>query len=452
MDMDKFFQAKSIAIIGVSKDPKKVGHVILRNIVDGGYKGRIFVVNPNAGEIAGFKSYPSVLSVKDKIDMAIISVPTEFVMKVIGECGRKKIRNVVIITSGFKEIGNYRLEESLKKKLKKFRIRAIGPNCLGVFDARSKLDSLFLPRYRMKRPKEGGISFICQSGAIGSAILDMATSRGYGFSKFVSYGNAVDIDESDLLKYMGNDNKTKVICMYIEGVHNGRKFLETAKSVSQKKPIVAIKGGITEEGSKAALSHTGSLAGSAEVYKGAFRQAGVIQVESLEEMFDIAKAFEKSAKPRGSRGMIITNGGGYGILSTDYIVKYGLRLAELSSESKKNLRRSLPKIINIKNPLDLAGDATTERYKIAVEASLNDSNIDVVLVDVLYQTPLISTDIIDVIIEFDKAKKKPILVVSTGGEFTEMLSRELEENGIPTYSYPINAVKSIKGLVEYYCK
>lgn len=450
--LDNFFHAKSIAIIGVSKDTKKVGHVILRNILDGGYKGRIFVVNPNAGEIAGLRSYPSVASIKEKIDTAIVAVPASAVLEVMGDCGKKKIRNVVIITSGFKEIGNYGLEERLKKKLKKFRIRAIGPNCLGVFDAHSKLDSLFLPRYRMKRPKEGGISFICQSGAIGSAILDMATSRGYGFSKFVSYGNAVDIDESDLLEYMGNDRKTKVICMYIEGVRNGRKFLETAKKVSRVKPVIAIKGGITEEGSKAALSHTGSLAGSAEVYKGVFKQAGIIQVESLEEMFDSAKAFEKSAKPKGSRVMVITNGGGYGILSTDYIVKYGLKLAEMNPGSKKALRKRLPKIINIKNPLDLAGDATTERYRIALETALDDPDIDVILVDVLYQTPLISTDIIDVIIEFDKAKKKPILVVSTGGEFTEMLSKELEENGIPTYSYPINAVKSVKGLVEYYCK
>ena len=309
---------------------------------------------------------------------------------------------------------------------------------------------MFLPRYRLIRPGKGGISFICQSGAVGSAILDLATSRGYGFAKFASYGNAADIDESDLLEYMGSDRDTKVICMYIEGVKNGRKFLETARNVTKKKPVIVIKGGVTAQGSHAIVSHTGSLAGSAEIYFGAFRQAGIIRADSLYDMFNYARILESCVRPKGSRVQIITNGGGYGVLSTDYVITNGLKMAEMSQVTRKILRKQLPKLVNIGNPLDLVGDATTERYKTVMEAALADGAIDAILLIVLYQTPRITTDIVDMIVEMNDRKRKPIVVVSTGGEFTELLSKNLEANGIPTFEYPEAAVRSIKALAEYY--
>src|SRR3989338_5006365 len=299
MNLDNFFSAKTIAIIGVSRDSNKVGHVILRNFIDGGYKGKIFVVNPNADWIINYKAYKSVVDIEEKVELAIIAVPAPLVPNVIVECAKKGIKDVIIVTSGFKEEGNYKLDKKLESLLKKYKIRCIGPNCLGCFDAHTKLDSLFLPRYRLSRPKEGGISFVCQSGAVGSAILDLATEQGYGFSKFISYGNAMNTDESDLIDYLGNDEKTKVICLYVEGIKDGKKFMRIASKVSKKKPIIAIKGGTTEQGARAIASHTGAIAGSAEIYNGAFRQCNVVIASTLGEMFRFAKILEKAIKPKG---------------------------------------------------------------------------------------------------------------------------------------------------------
>ncbi|MBI2084830.1 MAG: CoA-binding protein [Candidatus Aenigmarchaeota archaeon] len=450
MTLDKFFNANSIAIIGVSRDPNKVGHVIFRNFIDGGYSGRLFVINPNIESILNYHSYPSVLDIEESIELAIVAVPAELVPRVLEECGRKKIHNIIIVSAGFKEVGNMRLQRKLEAVIKKHKLSVIGPNALGVFDAYSKIDSLFLPRYRMTRPKEGVISFVCQSGAVGSSIVDLATSEGHGFAKFISYGNDIDVDESDLIEYLGNDEKTKIICLYIEAVKNGRKFLEACRKVSRKKPIIAIKGGVTEAGAKAALSHTGSLAGSADVYFGAFKQAGVIRAETLEDMFDYAKMLEKCIKPKGGRLQVITNGGGYGILAVDEAAKDGVEMAQLGRETVKGLRKQLSPIINVGNPLDLAGDATSGMYKTCIDAFMKDKNVDVLLVIVLVQTPLIATDIIDVLVEANDLKKKPLVVVSAGGEFTEVMRKNLEANGIPTYTFPEDAVKAVKHLVEYY--
>jgi acyl-CoA synthetase (NDP forming) len=304
----------------------------------------------------------------------------------------------------------------------------------------------------MTRPGPGGISFVCQSGAVGSAILDMATDSSLGFSKFVSYGNAMIIDESDIIEYLGKDPTTKVICLYVEGVNDGKKFLSVCKKVAKKKPIIAIKGGITEEGSKAALSHTGALAGSAQVYFGVFKQAGIINAEGLEEMFEVAKILEKTMKPKGSRIQIITNGGGYGILTTDAIVKNNLNLAKLGKKTVTELKKIFSSIVVVGNPIDLVGNATSAMYKESIEKCLNDSEVDIVLAIVLYQTPLLSTDVIDAIIDLNDMKKKPLIIVSTGGEFTELLKSNLENSGVPTYKYPENAVRAIRALVEYYVK
>lgn len=450
MSLDSFFNAQSTAVIGVSRDPNKVGHVIFRNFIDGGYKGKIFAVNPNAENILNHHSYASVSNIPEKIELAIVAVPADIVPKVLEECGKKKIHNIIIVSAGFKEVGNDKLEKNLEDVIKKYKLRVIGPNALGIFDAYSKIDSLFLPRFRMSRPKEGVISFVCQSGAVGSSIVDLATAQGYGFVKFISYGNAVDVDETDLIEYLGNDDKTKVICLYIEAVKDGKKFLQVCEKVSRKKPIIAIKGGVTEAGAKATLSHTGSLAGSAEIYFGVFKQAGIIHAENLEDMFDYAKSLEKCIPPKGGRVQIITNGGGYGILAVDTMAKNAVDFAELSKETKKELRRQLPPIINITNPLDLVGDATSGRYKLCIDACMKDKNVDILLIIVLVQTPLIATDIVDVLIEANDLKRKPIVVVSAGGEYTEVMRRNLEENGIPTYTYPEDGVRAVQQLVKYH--
>jgi len=449
MNLDKFFKAKSIAIVGVSQNPSKVGHVIFRNLIDSGYKGDIFIINPNTKEILGYKSYKKIYDIKNEIDLAVIAVPVDLVFQVLEDCNKKRVKNIIIVTSGFKEIGNYQLENKIRNFLIQNKIDMIGVNCLGVLDTYTNVDTLFLPRFRLKRPPKGGISFISQSGAVGSTILDLAAKNDYGFSKFISYGNATQIDESDLMDYLINDKQTKVICMYIEGVVDGKKFIETAKKATRKKPVLVLKGGITEESNTATISHTGSLAGDAAIYKGVFKQTGIIQVSTMEEIFDYSKLLENSIKPKGRRIQVITNGGGFGIITTDSIIKNDLVLAELSDSSKKILKKNFPPIAQIHNPLDLLGDANTERYKLAIETCMNDSNIDIILVIALLQTPLVTVDIVDVITELNDIKKKPIIVVCTGGNFTQVLKDSLEENGVPTFTFPENAVKSINSLVDY---
>jgi acetate---CoA ligase (ADP-forming) len=448
VNLRRFFQPRKIAIIGASRNPNKVGHVIMKNVIDGRFIGEIVPVNPKADYILNRKVYPSILKVKDEIDLAIISVPSKFVLKTVEECNRKKIKDVLIVTAGFSEIGKVELEKKLRVYLDKNKMRCIGVNCLGVYDSHNNLDTLFLPRYRLRRPEPGPIAFVCQSGAVGSAVMDKATEEGHKFSKFISYGNATNIDESDIIDFLGNDEKTKVICLYVEGVDDGDKFFETVRRVSKNKPIIALKGGLTEEGMKSTVSHTGTLAGKKEVYLGVFNQTGVIRADSLEEMFTIASLIEKEIKFKGNKLQVITNGGGYGIVSTDNISEAkNIDMADLTAATKKTLRKIFPDTINIENPLDLLGDATTERYRLAIEACSNDKNVDGIFLIALYQTPLLTTDIVEVISEAHKSTKKPIIVVSTGGEFTEILSESLEENGLPVFEYPKEAVIAIDKII-----
>ena len=450
MQLDNFFMPSSVAVIGASRNSAKIGHVILKNIIDGGFRGRVFPVNPEANEILGYRCYKSVNAVNEEINLAVISVPAEFVLHVVDECSKKKIKDVIIVTAGFGEVGNIKLENQLRDKLDKYGIRCVGTNCLGVFDAYHKFDTLFLPRYRLTRPKPGGISFVCQSGAIGSAILDIAAYSGYSFSKFISYGNATQLDESDLIEYLREDPNTKVICLYVEGIKNGEKFFNVLKEVTKHKPVVVLKGGLTDAGIKATVSHTGALAGDKDVFYGVLNQTGAIRADSLEEMFHIAALFEKKVSFASNRIQIITNGGGYGIITTDAIsLSKHLKMADLSSITIAELRKNTPEHMNIGNPLDLLGDATTERYRIALNFTLADKNVDGVLLIVLYQTPLITTEIVEVITDAHRNSNKPIIVVSTGGEFTELLSKSLMERGIAVFNFPTKPISPLNKFFSF---
>ena len=452
MTLTAFFEARSIAVIGASKDPSKIGHIILKGLIDAGFAGPIYPINLHEPEILTLKAYPSVRAVKEKIELAVLSVPAAAVLDVVEDCGRKGITSLIIISSGFGEIGDKALETRLLQRLRKYRIRAIGPNCLGTLNPRSKLDTVFLPPERLPRPQPGSISFLCQSGAVASTLLDLMAYQGYGIAKFASYGNAVDVDESDLLEYLGKDKDTKVICIYIEGLKDGKKFLRIAQNVAKRKVIIALKGGLSDAGSQATLSHTGSLAGSGEVYLGAFRQTGIIHASTLEEMLSYAKIFEKSQKPKGNRVQIITDGGGYGILTTDAVIREGLRMAQMEKKTRTLLQKKFPPITIIKNPIDLAGDADTFRYRTAIEACLNDKNIDIILVILLYQPPKVTEDVIEAVIQLHNTKKKPIIVTSTGGAVTEKFIRMLQDAGVPCFPFPEQAVKAIKQLTFRYTK
>ncbi|MBI4155278.1 CoA-binding protein [Candidatus Woesearchaeota archaeon] len=451
INLDNFFKPKSIAIIGASRKKGKVGNVLVENLLHSKFKGKIYPVNPKANKILNLKCYKSVLNIKEKIDLAVLAIPAEIILKSIKECNKKEVKDILIITAGFSEIGNTKLENELKQYIEKNQIRMIGPNVLGILDFHTKLDTIFLPRTRLKRPEAGCISFVTQSGAAGSAVLDLATFEGHKFAKFISYGNATTIDETDIIEYLGNDKDTKVICLYIEGIKDGRKFMKVLKDVTKKKPVIAIKGGISEQGSKATLSHTGSLAGDYKVYSGVFKQLNIIQAENLEDMLDYAYIFESMLKPKGNRVQIITNGGGYGILTVDAISKTkNLQLAQLTEKTKNYLKKQFPKTVTVNNPIDLVGDADNKRYELAINACLQDNNVDLILLIVLYQTPLLTFEITDLLAKEIHKSKKPIVIVSTGGEIINKFKKVLEEKGIVTYTFPHEAVKALSALVEYY--
>jgi len=452
--LDIFFSAKTIAVIGASREQGKIGNVVFTNFLRPGFKGKVYPVNPNATEIMGRKCYASVRDIPDTVELAVIAVPAPLVPKVVDECGKKGIRHTVIITSGFKEVGNTKLDNELRKALERNKIAAVGPNCLGVFDSTTRIDTLFLPPDRLLRPKAGGISFISQSGALSSAVLDLAAQEGYGFAKFVSYGNAMNVDESDFLDYLAKDPATRVICVYIEGVHDGKKFLAAAKKASAAKPVIVLKGGVTAAGGKATLSHTGSLAGAAEVYLGAFKQAGLIIAYDIEEVFDYMKIFEKlQVKPKGNRVQVITNGGGYGIITSDELSQAKhLQMAQLDPKIAAELKKSFPPIAILSNPLDVLGDATEGRYQLAIDACLKDKNNDILLVVMLPQTPLLNLGkLAQQTIETARTAKKPIIAIVTGSEFATRFARRLEDNGIPCYEFPVRAVRALDALAARSC-
>jgi acetyl coenzyme A synthetase (ADP forming)-like protein len=447
-ELKTLFEPKSVAVIGAAREPHKIGHVILKNFVEN-FKGDVYPVNPNADEILNRKCYPDINKIPWAVDLAVISVPAEIVPAVMEQCAKKKVKSAIIISGGFGEVGRKDLEEKTLAVARKAGIRFVGPNCLGIYDSRSQVDTLFLPRYRLQRPREGSISFVSQSGAVGSAVLDWAASEGFGVSKFISYGNATDLDEVDLLEYLAEDRKTKVICVYLEGTRRGRLLMDAAKKITQKKPIIIIKGGRTEAGAKAVGSHTGLLAGSDMVYSAAFKQAGMIRANGVMAMFDYARVLAEQPPAKGPRMQIITNGGGFGVLATDEIIKEGLQLAQMSDETKKKIAAGVPKYAVVSNPLDLVGDADSARYALALEAIADDKNVDGVLCIVLFQTAGVESEIIDVITEFSDRRQKPIVVCSAGGDYTKVHIRMLEKAGVPTFDTPTRAAHALWCLVRY---
>lgn len=452
MDLESFFKPKSVAIIGASREPRKFGHVIFKNFVESEFIGKTYPVNPKAENILGFKAYPSVKDIPDELDLAVIAVPAAIVPYAIDECLSKNVKAAVIISGGFREVGEKgeKLELEIKEKIEGSSLRIIGPNCIGVYDPASHVDTLFLPTYRLRRPKPGSIAFISQSGAFGSAVLDWAASQDIGISKFISIGNKIDVDEVDLLNYLADDPLTKCITVYVESIGRGREFLKVASRVTDSKPLIVLKGGTTPEGARAALSHTGSLAGSAKIYKGALEQAGAVQAQTVDELFDYARVLAYQPIPKDQTNIaIVTNGGGFGVISTDEVSKLGLKLASFSPETMKTLQEKLPDYAIPHNPLDLVGDADVERYRLALNAVSSDPNVGIILVIVLLQTSYIESDVVDAITESQVTYGKPTIVCTIGGEFTQILVKMLEEDHIPSYITPERAVNAINALLKY---
>jgi len=453
--LEALFNPTNVAVLGASRQPGRVGHDIFVNILRGGFEGTLYPVNPNAKSIACVRCYPDIKDIPDPVDMAIVILPPRAAETAVKSAIEKGVKAIVIVSAGFKEVGGegLEIENRIVVMCREAGVRVVGPNCLGVINPKAKLNASFSARM----PNAGNVSFISQSGALCTAVLDFATDRDFGFSKFISIGNKADVDELDLLRYLHSDPETEVIMMYIEELQRGPEFIKAVKEITSGErptPILAIKSGRTRDGARAAASHTGSLAGSEAVYDAIFAQCGIIRVDSINELFDygIAFAYNQSGNkklPAGNRVAIVTNAGGPGIVATDMTVSSGLRLAEFSAETIAVLRSHLPPTANVTNPVDVIGDAAEDRYRMALNTVIHSENVDGALVIL---TPQSMTDVIGTakaILEIAKRSHKPIFTCFMGVIDVSAGVHFLQENGIPVYRFPESAAKAMGAMYRY---
>ena len=448
--LDALFKPRSVAVIGASRKPGKIGYTILKNIIDYGYKGKIYPINPKASEILGLKAYPSVLDVPDDIDMAIIAVPAHIVLDVAKQCGEKGVKILVVITAGFSEVGNVEAEKKLIEIARQYGMRVLGPNIFGMAYTPTRLNATFGP----KDIREGSIAFISQSGALGIALMGWTVMEEIGLSALVSVGNMADLDVVEVSRYLADDPDTRVIAIYLEGLKpgTGRRFVEVMKEVVLKKPVIVIKAGRSKRGAVAAASHTGSLAGSDNVYNAAFRQTGVLRAYSVEEMFDWARAFACQPLPRSRRTIIITNGGGVGVLATDAAEDYGLELIQPDPMLRERFQKAMPWFGSPRNPVDLTGQAVVENYVEALRVAYESSAIDNIVLLYCRTAILDPRDLAKAVIEVHEEYRdrgKPIVVGMVGGLDVYEAMKILNRRCIPAYPSPERAVSSLAAMVRY---
>lgn len=451
-NLEAIFCPKSVAVIGASTVPGKVGHDIFLNILKGGYQGTLFPVNPSAPSVKSVKAYKTILDVPDDVDLSIIILPPPAALKAVEESARKGVRGVVIVSAGFREVGEEgrRIEETIAARCREHGIRLVGPNCLGVINPQPcvSLNASFSARM----PAFGHISFISQSGALCTAVLDFAADRDFGFSKFISIGNKADVDELDLLRYLHEDPDTEVIMIYLEELKRGAEFVQEVKNITsgdRPTPVVVVKSGRTTAGARAAASHTGSLAGSDALYEAIFEQTGIIRAESIEELFNFASAFSSKKIPNGNKVAIVTNAGGPGIVATDMTITSGLELARFRDETIETLASHLPAAANLFNPVDVIGDATKERYENALGAVIKDEGVDGALVILTPQSMTNALGTAEAIAQIYKRTHKPILCCFMGIIDVSAGVKYLQEKGIPVYRFPEHAAQSFGALYKY---
>lgn len=450
-NLEKIFNPQSVAIIGANHNKGTVPFDILHGILSGEFNGVIYPVSPAKKHISGIKAYKYVVDIEDPVDLGIIVFPSSVAHMALEQCGQKGIKSVIIISAGFREVGGKGIEreKELQEIARKYDISFIGPNCLGMIntDPKVRINASFA----RQMPAEGSIGFLSQSGALCTAVLDYAQAKGIGFSKFVSFGNKADISEVDLMYYLMQDEKTKVILLYLEEVSDGRALMKAAKDVIEQssKPVLIIKSGRTEEGASAAASHTGSLAGSDEICDAAFNQAGIIRCDNLEEMFNIATAFAYEPIPPSNRIAIITNAGGPGVLTTDTAIKEGLQLARFSEDTTKVLKKALPNTANINNPIDVIGDATADRYEVAMDAVFQDENVDGVFVILTPQSMTEIDTIAHKVVEVAQKFDKPVYTSFMGETDVASGIRILQQNQIPHYALPESMSKAFAVTYQF---
>ncbi len=445
--LDNFFYPQKIALIGASAEPGKVGNDILRNLIEGGFEGEVFPVNPKRDEILGIKVYHSIEEIPSDIDLSIFVVPPKIVLSGLGDVAKKNNKAVIVISAGFKEVGaeGAKLEQELIRKAKEYGMEVLGPNCLGIISPPSKVNASFAA----EMPLSGNISFISQSGALLAAVLDWSMDEGIGFAKIISLGNKAVLDETDFLEYLAEDPETEVILGYIEGVKDGQRFIKVAQQVTRKKPVLLIKAGSTSAGARAASSHTGTLAGSDKAFDTAFRQTGIIRIHNVADLFDLAKGFAHRKIPRGNKLAVITNAGGPGILSADASEKNGIQLPPPKTEIIEELKQVLPPTAALFNPIDIIGDAKEDRYRNALNVLKKDRNFDGFLVILTPQSMTDPYKVAEEVVKFSSKCKRPIFTAFMGGPLIKKGKDILVSNNIPNFSFPDEAVKSFAALVKY---
>ena len=444
--LDPIFKPRSVAVVGASRSPSTIGHQILSNLIDYGYTGAVYPINPKAGSIHSIKAYPGIGAVPDPVDLAVISVPKELVLGVAEECGQAGVGGLVVITAGFREIGGAGIEreQQLVEIVERYGMRMIGPNCMGVLntDPAFSMNATFAPCM----PPAGSTAFLSQSGALGLSVLDYASEYGIGISQFASIGNKPNVSGNDLLLQWEHDDHVKVILMYVENFGNPRKFLEIASRITKQKPIIVLKSGRSQIGAHAAASHTGALAASDLAVDALLAQAGVLRAESIEALFDMAIGFT-GRLPRSRRTAVLTNSGGPGILVVDALEPHGLEVVELHADTVERLRQVLPAEASLRNPLDMIASATPQSYRIALESLLQDPNVDAVISIFVPPLGVQQTAVADAIISGAATNpEKPVIAVLMGREGLPQGRAELAEARIPAYVFPESAARGLAAL------
>lgn len=442
-----FFQPKGVVIVGASTSPEKLGYGVARNLIQSGYTGAIHLVAQKSGEVFGRTIHTSLQDIPDPVDLAILIVPTSATPQAIEECGARGIKAAVIVSAGFREVGEEgaKLEQRCVEIAQKHGVRLLGPNCIGTIDTHYPLDTTFL---QPPMPTKGGIGFISHSGAFAAAIVDWARGQGFGFSRIVSLGNQADVNETDMLPMLADDEHTDVIVMYMESISNGRRFVQAASGVTKRKPVIALKVGRFEAGQKAAASHTGALAASDTAFDAAFDKAGVLRAETAEQMFDWARALGNCPLPKGNRIGILTNAGGPGVIAADSLEREGLVLARLNESTLEVLSATLPPAANIHNPVDMLASASPEQYAKCLEILLKDDNVDAVMVILppppMFQAEEVAKKVIEVIGNWNK----PVVIALLGSTLVEGASNEFRKMRVSTYPFPERAASALGVLVR----
>ena len=444
--LDTLFSPRSIAVIGASRSEGKLGYVVLSNIIQSGFSGDIYPINPGADEILGHPCYASLDAIASEVDLAVIVIPGKAVLNALEACGKRGVGSVIVISAGFRETGHEGLmaERKMAEIADMYQMRIVGPNCLGVIDTLAPMNASFAAGM----PRRGKIAFMSQSGALCTSILDIALAQDIGFSRFVSLGNKADLNEIDFLQAWADDPESKVVMAYLEGIADGARFIEVARQLTKHKPVVTIKSGSTSAGSRAVSSHTGTLAGSERAYEAAFKQSGVIRAGSVSEMFDLAIALSRQPLPRNDRVAIITNAGGPGIMATDAIERSGLSLAALTQETMDKLRQALPSAASVLNPVDVLGDALADRYQAALKLVSADPNVGALIVILTPQYVTQIDETARAVADVAGQSNIPLLTCFMGEANTESGVKILTAHNIPNYVVPERAVAALKTMVN----